>query len=177
METVHELFEQPGDGEPPVSPKQYTIGPIGVDLFMLLNYKWHSLLPETVRSNLTHNKDKVFYAAIYKNRYYAVAAWTSPISQRVKDIESTLELRRFAIAPEACRNTASHMLAYMRKDIAKKFPHIRKLISYQDTVKHHGTIYKADNWKRAENVSEWTPRPDRIVPQTTAPKIRWEYLL
>ena len=85
-----------------------------------------------------------------------------------------------AISPECPRNTATRMLAHMRKHIAKMFPDIALLISYQDTEVHLGTIYKADNWL---NVHEspglaWnTPDRERNVEQSLAPKIRWEYKL
>jgi hypothetical protein len=67
----------------------------------------------------------------------------------------------------------------MRQHIAKALPEVSLLISYQDTEVHHGTIYKADNWKLAATSKglSWSVTRDRNPDQTTAAKIRWEYVL
>ena len=95
-----------------------------------------------------------------------------------------LELRRMAISQEAPKNTASRMIKIMIKIIKKTFPDIWKLISYQDTEVHNGTIYKASGWVAA-NLSgkpNWyhpTKKYKNRVAMTNpivsnAPKIRWE---
>ena len=48
-----------------------------------------------------------------------------------------------AIASDAPKYTATRMLSIMVKRIKKEFPDIVRLISYQDTEVHKGTIYKA----------------------------------
>jgi hypothetical protein len=93
-----------------------------------------------------------------------------------------LELRRMAISNKAPKNTASRMLSWMRKDIQVKFPHLIRLISYQDTEVHYGTIYKASGWKcvNADNPIQidWTTtKRVRNKAQSDAPKVRWEYEL
>jgi hypothetical protein len=61
--------------------------------------------------------------------------------------------------------------------IRKKFPELNRLISYQDTEVHHGTIYKASGWTiggESEGIS-WTNKTrQRNKEQTMAKKIRWE---
>ena len=91
-----------------------------------------------------------------------------------------LELRRLAICDDAPKNTATRMLKLMRNLIAKKFPDIKMLISYQDTSVHKGTIYKADNWIRGKEtpyISWTTTTRMRNKDQSDAKKIRWEYPL
>jgi hypothetical protein len=97
----------------------------------------------------------------------------------MKDGDKLLELRRMAIAPDAPKNTASRMLGIMRRKIQAKFPEIIRLVSYQDTEVHTGTIYKASGWRVAniqERAEDWTNTTrNRAKPQSTAPKVRWEY--
>jgi hypothetical protein len=112
---------------------------------------------------------------------YAVAAWSNPVARLLPQL-SWMELRRFAIAPDAPRFTASRMLAWMRRDIANRFPSVVKLISYQDLDVHAGTIYKASGWKQSDNYKPrargWTgwgnrPRKGRTN-QSVEPRMRWE---
>ena len=89
-----------------------------------------------------------------------------------------------AICDEAPKNTASRMLKIMIAYIKKhnKYKDIYKLISYQDTAVHAGTIYKASGWIE-ESKAKWTSwhnRADnaqhnckRSDSQSTADKIRW----
>jgi hypothetical protein len=82
-----------------------------------------------------------------------------------------------AISSVAPKNTASRMLRVMRLMIERRFPEIVKLISYQDTEVHKGTVYKAAGWRPigSSKVSGkgWNTR-ERSKMQTTADKIRWE---
>jgi hypothetical protein len=120
----------------------------------------------------------ICFGANYKNIYYAVAWWTKPIaSNRIKNGLNILELRRMAIHDSAPKNTASRFLSIMTKMIKIKKPEIFKLISYQDTEVHLGTIYKASNWIAATETKfiSWKNRKDyNRIDQSTAPKIRWE---
>jgi hypothetical protein len=88
-----------------------------------------------------------------------------------------LELRRLANSPEAPKNTSSRFLSVMVKIIKKDMPNIYKLISYQDTDVHIGTIYKASGWIPVETQKKgfqsWKNRPNR-TDQSEAIKIRWE---
>jgi hypothetical protein len=91
-----------------------------------------------------------------------------------------------ALSPEVPKNTASRMLSVMRRLIERKFPEVEKLISYQDTEVHRGTIYKAAGWiiGATHKGGSWNrpnsknlngkprTRPDNN--QATGPKIRWE---
>jgi len=74
------------------------------------------------------------------------------------------------------------MLSIMTKIIRKEMPLICRLISYQDTDVHSGTIYKASGWKvgnigkridETQSYNNWKTRPGRQN-QSLAPKIRWE---
>jgi hypothetical protein len=89
-----------------------------------------------------------------------------------------LELRRLAICSEAPKNTATRILKIMIREIKRKFPEIIKLISYQDTEVHRGTIYKAGNWKiggETKGIPWSTTKRVRNKEQTLANKIRWEF--
>jgi hypothetical protein len=111
-------------------------------------------------------------------QYFAVGIWSSPVS-RSFDIDTVLELRRLAVSDKCPKFTATWMIGKMVKDIAKNLPMIDRLISYQDTEVHTGTIYKAANWQKTNTTkfSPWDKSRDRLVAQTTADKIRWEYNL
>jgi hypothetical protein len=166
---------------PPLSPMELSVRECKVQRACELNLLWHSRFPIIDWSNVVRNKDYVCYIAEKDFIGYAVAIWSSPIAaNRMKDGDSLLELRRMAIAPDAPFNTASRMLKLMRKDIKRRMPHIRKLVSYQDTEVHSGTIYKASGWVAAaesKGVSWQTSNRVRNKDQSTAPKIRWEYNL
>lgn len=88
-----------------------------------------------------------------------------------------LELRRMALSDSCPKNTASRTIGIMVRLIKKKFPEIRRLISYQDTSVHTGTIYKASGWvpaTKTEFVSWTTKKRKRNKDQATGAKIRWE---
>jgi len=90
------------------------------------------------------------------------------------------ELRRFAIAPDAPKNTGSRLLKIMAQLIQIIRPDARILISYQDTSVHKGSIYAAAGWKPVfrSKGHEWSckSRPDRAQ-QSAADKVRWELCL
>jgi len=77
------------------------------------------------------------------------------------------------------------MIGWMAKDIRKRIPKVTRLISYQDTDVHAGTIYKAAGWT-ATNLSQrvnpngkgghWACRSG-CIDQSLAPKQRWEKVL
>jgi hypothetical protein len=104
-----------------------------------------------------------------------VGIWSSPVNQAF-DMDTTLELRRMTIAPEAPKNTASRMLRIMVLLIKKRLPNIKRLISYQDTEVHKGIIYKAAGWEAKTRVAyrPWNKTRDRQPSQSKADKIRWE---
>lgn len=161
------------------SPKLFTLREIRAIDACELNKEWHSRFPLIDWSNVVRNKHYVCYTADYKMIPYAVAIWSTPIAaNRLKDGNLLLELRRMAICEFAPKNTATWMLSQMKKDIAQRFPDVIRLISYQDTEAHFGTIYKAANWI-AKNESpsgmEWSDTGrKRNAAQSTASKVRWE---
>jgi hypothetical protein len=141
----------------------------------MYNSLWHRTMPYIGLPGMCVPS----FAASFANVYYAVALWSLPIAaNRLKDGYECLELRRFAIAPDAPKNTASFMLSRMRKAIKGDMPEIKRLISYQDTGAHQGTIYKAAGWLatcKSEYVS-WEHHSKRpgSMEQSTADKVRWE---
>lgn len=152
------------------SPKLFTVTVISSNLAVRLNQQWHSRLP------LFGGIPSANYALEYRDHYYGVAIWSPPIARMLPHKE-WLELRRMALSPECPHNTATWFLARMERLLIVKFPEVIKLISYQDTEAHHGTIYKAANWIATNRSSggEWNVPSRRALPQQTdADKIRWE---
>ena len=166
------LFQAEYGGSIPTSALQLNIAKVTNKKAIQLNRVWHSRVPEMGNWQTCYP----CFAAEFNNIYYACAMWSQPIAaNRLKDGKSCLELRRMAISNNSPKYTASRMLSVMTKIIKREMPHIRRLISYQDTAVHHGTIYKASGWT-AVNYSKyisWANRPGRID-QVISPKIRWE---
>jgi hypothetical protein len=145
---------------------------ISVDRAVELNKQWHSRLPKITNPY----GDQICFGAEFKGKLYACAIWTRPIATMLNG-KNYLELRRMAISADAPKNTASRMIAIMTKIIKKSKPHIVKLISYQDTEVHSGTIYKASGWYigfYTKGGDRWHQHKKRKVSQTSADKIRWE---
>lgn len=161
------------------SPRELLIKECDAITASVFNSMYHSRLPHIHPSNITRNTHYVCFLAYKGSVNYAVAIWSTPVAaNRFKDGGKLLELRRMAISPEAPFNTASWMLARMIRIIKKKFPDVVKLISYQDTEVHLGTIYKASNWVIGGMVDyvSWNNRK-RNKPQSQSAKVRWEYNL
>ena len=177
---THLTFQLEEGGLTPTSPLQFSFEVISAKAACDLNAKWHSRFPEIHWSNVVRNKHYICYAAKFDGVYFAVSIWSSPIARKL-DATSILELRRMAISDNSPKNTASRMLSWMRKDINKRFPNIKKLISYQDIGVHLGTIYKASGWKLINTMSkevDWAASGrKRNKPQSDAPKVRWELQL
>lgn len=161
-----------------ISPKQFNIVKISAKDAADLNKLWHSRLPDIPWTNIVRNKCYVCYAAVYNSKFFAVGIWSSPVA-RSFDGNKVLELRRFAICSEAPKYTATWMLGKMIKLIRKEFPQIKRLLSYQDTGVHSGTIYKAGNWvtTHISRLPNWNRLRDRKEPKYRTQKIRWEYFL
>ena len=164
-----------------ISPKEIVIEECRAQIACMFNELWHSRLPKIHWSNVVRNTHYVCYVFKYKQAIIGVGIWSSPVAQnRMKDGKTTLELRRLALSDVCPKNTATRTIAEMIKMIKIKFPEITKLVSYQDTNIHLGTIYKAANWKIAGQVPlmDWnTGTRKRNILQSDANKIRWEYLL
>lgn len=173
---THPLFHAGEGGSTPTSALSLWFFPCDRETFARLNLAWHSRLPRIGAS-----QGRVYYAAEYDHRIYAVAMWSNPVARMLPQKE-WLELRRFAIAPDAPRNSASSMLGWMVRDIRARFPEVVRLISYQDCDVHAGTIYKAAGWCRAEN---YVSRPAKVgwasryragrTKQPMSTRMRWEY--
>lgn len=175
IRVVHPLFQEEGGGSIPTSLLQLHIGEISLDVAICLNLTWHSRLPGVVKNNVQRVRHLVCFGAEHGGIYYASAIWTDPIA-RLLNGRNWLELRRFAIASDAPKNTASRMLRIMRNKIIVRWSHIAKLISYQDCDVHTGTIYKASGWNigaSSTNADGWQSR-NRRLNQATGDKLRWE---
>jgi len=167
--------------EKEINPRDIVIEECRAQIACMLNELWHSRLPKIHWSNVVRNTHYVCYVFKYKQAIIGVGIWSSPVAQnRMKDGKTILELRRLALSDVCPKNTATRVIAEMIKMIKIKFPKITKLVSYQDTNVHFGTIYKAANWKMAGQVPlmDWnTTTRERSELQSNASKVRWEYFL
>lgn len=175
------LFQGEDGGSTPTSPLSFALVEVGMRLAQRMNRCWHSMLPRTDLGNLLCGNMSVAYAAEYSNRYYAVAILSQPIIRAVARAGDSIELRRLAICREAPKNTASRMMAVMRRLVKKKFPHLAKMVSYLAVDVHDGTIYRAAGWKPVGKVVDARPQRKRgdkgraTGPlQTKSRKQRWE---
>ena len=165
-----------------ITVKEIEIQETRAQIACMLNELWHSKLPKIHWSNVVRNKHYVCYAIKYKQAIIGVAIWSSPVAaNRFKDGDKLLELRSLALSDVCPRNTASFVISSMIKDIKVRFPELIRLVSYQDTEAHLGTIYKASNWTAAPiqtSLLDWTTsKRKRSSLQSTADKVRWEYNL
>lgn len=174
IRVMHPLFHGDEGGSIPTSPLQLDVGRIEMKVAIPLNDKWHSRLPA-----FTSPPERCMaYGAAHGGIFYAVAIWSPPLA-RMLNHTGRYELRRFAIAPDAPRNTASRVLRVMALLLAKERPDVDTLISYQDTAVHSGTIYKAAGWSPVlrSTGGEWIRARGSIKAQSAAPKVRWELRL
>lgn len=174
------LFHSGDGGASPTSALDLWFYEIDMRTAADLNRRWHSMLPRTDLGNLLCGNTSVAYGAWFSDRWYAVAIYSQPIIASLCD-GATLELRRLAICSEAPKNTASRMLAVTRRLVKRKFPHMRKLISYLAIDVHVGTIYRAAGWMPVGKIVD--ARPQRLTGsnqratgplQTKSRKQRWE---
>jgi hypothetical protein len=173
-------FPAANSGSNPTSPLQFHFQRIANKAGVAANEEWHSILPSIPVFHV-----QIAYGAFFEDRLYAVALWGRPVARTICGL-GYLELRRMAISENAPKNTASRMLAWMAKDIRKIRTDIVKLISYQDTSHHKGTIYKAAGWTpvdRSASPVNWGGASQTLTPPTRkrstkllmAPKVRWEF--
>jgi len=178
VRVAYPLFQKESGGSTPTSALKLWIEEIPWRDAVILNNKWHSRMPKIGCGSMC----KPCFAAMSDNIIYAIAMWSLPIAaNRIKNGNRCLELRRMAIAPDAPKYTASFMLGKMKMLIKKSRPDILRLLSYQDTGVHKGTIYKAAGWyiARKSKFVSWDTHSKRpgILNQSTSDKIRWEYEL
>lgn len=176
IRVMHPLFRVGESGSIPTSALELFVEPIGFEHARELNSLWHSRLP---RMGIGCVKKMPFlcYAATCAGVIYAVAIWSNPVARELPQ-DSWLELRRLAIAHDAPRFAASRMLAVMSRLIRNGESSLERLISYQDTEAHSGTIYRAAGWRRVDpkgSSTNWDmPSRPRPKSQSTAIKVRWE---
>jgi hypothetical protein len=127
--------------------------------------EWHSRLP-----NCQDGPWEYAFLARYGRLTYAVALLNSPSARCLPS--HWLELRRLACAPDAPKNTCSAFLGWIVRYLKAHASERERLISYQDTAVHAGTIYRAAGW-----IPAFTSAPrirDRSGNRTgTKRKYRW----
>jgi hypothetical protein len=164
-----------GGGSTPTSALRLRFGPIGLAKALELNRLWHSHLPVLDR----HVAAWLCFAATDRQQCVAVAIWSLPVARMLPQDGTCLELRRFAIAPAAPRNTASRMLGWMAREIRRERPAVKRLLSYQDGSVHRGTIYRASGWTPCptQRGGDWNHKGRRRQARRLERKVRWELML
>jgi hypothetical protein len=181
MERVVEPLFWDGSVTEPTSAKQIKVERCSPSYAVSLNAEWHSRLPKAQAAPWLYA-----FHAHYAQITYGVALWHNPSARGLP--QEWLELRRLAIAPDAPKFTATRMLGQMARWF-KANTDCPRLISYQDTAVHNGTIYKAANWThaytskarqrdRSKGLDSRSGRKYRTDSNGTAPaaseKFRWE---
>ncbi len=165
-------------GSIPTSALDLRLEQMEFPLAVQLNALWHSRLPRYGRGFIKNQTD-LCYGASYGGIWYAVAIWSNPVARNLPQ-QTWLELRRFAIAPDAPKNAASRLLAVMVRLVRTAKPLVERVVSYQDTESHTGCIYRAAGWSSTilSAGGEWD-RPSRRLPkaQSISPKRRWEKVI
>jgi hypothetical protein len=181
VRVAYPLFQAGGGGSTPtfaLQARDLRFYACDTAIAVALVRQWHSRLPHAQSGPW-----RFAFKAEAGGVIYAVALWHNPSARGLP--QSWLELRRMACAPDAPKNTASMFLGWMARTLAG---HTDRLISYQDTAVHTGTIYKAAGWSvgavskarirdRSKNRAG-TNRAYRVDANGLAPaaseKIRWE---
>lgn len=171
----------PDEYDPPSKATGLTLEPCPPDVARRYIAAWHSRLPRTQTGPW-----KLGFVAHHHHTCYGAALWHNPSARGLP--QDWLELRRLAIPDDAPPHTASWMLGAMRKWVRANMPEVPRLLSYQDTEVHTGTIYKAAGWEPAY-VSKPRQRdrtPNRVgtrrayrsdlngAAPSGAGKVRWE---
>ena len=145
----------------------------------------HSRLPNTQSGPWQF----AFCAKTPDQSVVAVALWNNPSARMLPG--HWLELRRMACSDHAPRFTASSFLGWMARWFKANHPNRERMISYQDTAVHTGTIYKAAGWTpayvskprvrdrskpRVGTERAYRSNINGIEPDASA-KIRWEKML
>lgn len=174
------LFQTEEGGSIPASTLQIIFEQCPRKHAAALNREWHSRLPEIQWRSI-----KYAFHGRYGDLSYAVALWSHPVTNMLP--VKWLELRRLAIAPDAPKNTASAFIGWMVRWLRKNHPAHERLISYQDTVVHAGTIYKAAGWECTGSHHQggacgWNNNvrhrsEDNGIDPLKALKVRWEKVL
>ena len=190
---LHDVSEvralEPLFGEPSVlavSAKQLVLEVVPVEWVRQLNFDWHSQLPEL--GGLAFGDLRVGHALTFDGGVYGVAMWTRPIAanRMAHRSDHLVELRRLAIPDYAPKYAASRMLGQMARWFRRERPDVCRLLSYQMTDVHSGTIYKASNWsparrqpadERMQNRSWSYHTKTKAVDVSTATTVRWELQL
>ncbi len=179
IRVVHPLFQVEGGGSIPTSPLQLRFEQVASNFAASLNEEWHSVLPYIPVFHI-----QIAFGAFFNDVCYAVAMFGRPVARTICD-KGWLELRRMAIANDAPKNTATRMLSWMVREVSKMCPDVVKIISYQDSEHHKGTIYKAQGWtpvKMEHSPVNWGGTAQKKKPPTRSrrtkilksTKIRWE---
>lgn len=172
VRVAHPLFQAGGDGSQPISALQLRFGPTNLTTARRLTRAWHSRLPILDRRVSTWD---AFAAEGPDGLFYAAAVWGRPVARHLPQDGSCLELRRFSIAPDAPKNTASRMLGWMAREMRRRG--IVRLVSYQDADVHAGTIYAAAGWTPVRcdrGGRSWAGRRKQGVGRRVLRKVRWE---
>lgn len=97
---------------------------------------------------------KAVYIVSIDDEIVASCKFSTPVRKEIATsmglgFSEVLELDRFCIHPNRHKkNLASYVLSKVCKEVFKKYPSLKSLVSFADSTRgHHGSIYRASNWK------------------------------
>lgn len=176
---IEPLFATAHDAEPRRA-RELRLRACPIPQARLLNRRWHSRLPETQSGPWQHA-----FCMVHGSYVYAVALLHNPSARMLPS--HWIELRRMAVAPDAPHCTASRFLSQLVKWFRDNEHERERMISYQDTAVHAGTIYRAAGWivgnvQHARRRDRSKPRPGGRLYRTRqngmdadcSEKVRWE---
>lgn len=183
LDRIAEPLLFPPNGGEPHRARDLSLMPCSVEHARLLNRKWHSRLPKTQRGPW-----QFAFRMVFDGITYAVALLHNPSARTLPG--HWVELRRMAVSSDAPHCTASRFLSELVKWFRRRAPECERIISYQDSAVHAGTIYRAAGWSvgrvqkarvrdrsglrpsgRAYRTGQNGPAPD------SSEKVRWERCL
>ncbi len=174
IRAMRPLFQVVEGGSIPTSALDLRFDKISLKQARPLNRLWHSRFPEVGGGG-----SRICYVAEFNGLAYATAIWTNPTAPALPQME-WLMLKRFAIAPDKPKNTASRMMGWMIRDILKRneFDEVETLVSYSDPDSHEGTIYRATGWTRDTETRRtgvmWHSRGRKHTANATCERVvRW----
>ena len=88
---------------------------------------------------------KVAFALEADGMVYGIATWGRPVA-RLEDQETTLQLTRFALHPQAPARSEVVFLQAMETWIRAEMKTARRLITYRDFRDESGEVFDASGW-------------------------------
>lgn len=106
-------------------------------------------------------------------------AFAHPVARMIPNDGTVIELTRWCITSNN-KNAGSQQWSRVRRQLRNRFPNALTVVSYSDTDKHDGALYRAANWTPAHTHHTFSTYPTRSGKRASdtdyvAPKRRYLY--